>query len=98
MNRFLGLLRFGLGYWLTWLPGVALLACVGVLDTFRTLLFQPIFDQVLKPDAPEGPILLGLHNSRWHFDLRSLIPHFIHMHNAWDVVACALVLSTIAKG
>jgi subfamily B ATP-binding cassette protein MsbA len=98
MKRFLGLLRFGLGYWLTWLPGVALLACVGVLDTFRTLLFQPIFDQVLKPDAPEGPILLGLHNSRWHFDLRSLIPHFIHMHNAWDVVACALVLSTIAKG
>jgi subfamily B ATP-binding cassette protein MsbA len=98
MKRFLGLLRFGLGYWLTWLPGVAFLACVGVLDTFRTLLFQPIFDQVLKPDAPEGPILLGLHNSRWHFDLRSLIPHFIHMHNAWDVVACALVLSTIAKG
>ena len=98
MKRFFGLLRFGLGYWLTWLPGVALLACVGVLDTFRTLLFQPIFDQVLKPDAPEGPILLGLRNSRWHFDLRSLIPHFIHMHNAWDVVACALVLSTIAKG
>ena len=98
MKRFFGLLRFGLGYWLSWLPGVALLACVGVLDTFRTLLFQPIFDQVLKPDAPEGPILLGLRNSRWHFDLRSLIPHFIHMHNAWDVVACALVLSTIAKG
>jgi len=98
MKRFFGLLRFGLGYWLTWLPGVALLACVGLLDTFRTLLFQPIFDQVLRPDAPEGPILLGLHNSRWHFDLRSLIPHVIHMHNAWDVVACALVLSTVAKG
>ena len=98
MKRLFGLLRFGLGYWLTWLPGVALLACVGLLDTFRTLLFQPIFDQVLRPDAPEGPILLGLHNSRWHFDLRSLIPHLIHMHNAWDVVACALVLSTVAKG
>jgi len=98
MMRTLRLLRFGLAYWLNWLPGVALLACVGVLDTFRTLLFQPIFDQVLRPDAPEGPILLGLRNSRWHFDLRALIPHFIHMHNAWDVVACALVISTIAKG
>jgi subfamily B ATP-binding cassette protein MsbA len=98
MKRFFGLLRFGLGYWLTWLPGVALLACVGALDTFRTLLFQPIFDQVLRPDAPEGPILLGLRNSRWHFDLRALIPHFIHIHNAWTVVAFGLVLSTIAKG
>ena len=98
MKRFFRLMGFGLSYWLSWLPGVLLLACVGVLDTFRTLLFQPIFDQVLRPDAPEGPILLGLRNSRWHFDLRALIPPFIHMHNAWDVVACALVISTIAKG
>ena len=29
-------------------PGVLLLAAVGVLDTFRILLFQPIFDQVLQ--------------------------------------------------
>ena len=43
---------------------------VGVLDTFRILLLQPIFDQVLRPDAPEGPITLGLPNSPWHFDLR----------------------------
>jgi subfamily B ATP-binding cassette protein MsbA len=98
MKRFWGLLRFGLPYWYNWLPGVVLLACVGALDTFRTLLFQPIFDQVLRPDAPEGPILLGLKNSRWHFDLRALIPHFIHIHNAWTVVALALILSTIVKG
>ncbi len=98
MKRVFGLFRFGLPYWFNWLPGVLLLACVGALDTFRTLLFQPIFDQVLKPDAPEGPILLGLKNSRWQFDLRHLIPHFIHMHNAWNVVATALVVSTLAKG
>jgi subfamily B ATP-binding cassette protein MsbA len=98
MKRVFGLLRFGLAYWLNWLPGVLLLAAVGVLDTFRTLLFQPIFDQVLRPDAPEGPILLGLRNSPWHFDLRMLIPHFMHIHNAWNVVACALVLSTLVKG
>ena len=98
MRNFLRLLRYGLPYTLQWLPGVLLLAAVGVLDTFRVLLLQPIFDQVLRPDAPEGPIILGLRTSRWHFDLRQLVPHFVHMHNAWDVVASALVLSTLAKG
>ncbi len=98
MKNSLRLLRYGLPYALQLLPGVLLLAAVGVLDTFRTLLFQPIFDQVLRPDAPEGPITLGLVNSRWHFDLRILVPHFLHMHNAWNVVAFALVLSTLFKG
>jgi subfamily B ATP-binding cassette protein MsbA len=91
-------LRYGIPYWLELLPGVLLLAMVGMLDTFRILLLQPIFDQVLRPDAPEGPITLGLTNSRWHFDLRSAVPHFMHMHNAWNVVAFALVLATLAKG
>ncbi|MGA2672098.1 MAG: ABC transporter ATP-binding protein [Terracidiphilus sp.] len=98
MKRFLRLLRYGLPYTLQWLPGVLLLAMVGALDTFRVLLFQPIFDQVLRPDAPEGPILLGLPRSQWHFDLRLLVPPFMHMHNAWNVVAFALVVSTLAKG
>jgi subfamily B ATP-binding cassette protein MsbA len=98
MKGFLRLVRYGLPYSLQWLPGVLLLAAVGILDTFRVLLLQPIFDQVLRPDAPEGPITLGLVNSRWHFDLRQLIPHFLHMHNAWVVVAFALVVSTLLKG
>ena len=98
MKGFFRLLRYGLPYSIQWLPGVLLLAAVGILDTFRILLFQPIFDQVLRPDAPEGPILLGLPKSQWHFDLRNLVPHFLHMHNAWTVVAFALVVSTLAKG
>jgi subfamily B ATP-binding cassette protein MsbA len=98
MKKFLRLLRYGLPYTLQWLPGVLLLAMVGALDTFRVLLFQPIFDQVLRPDAPEGPILLGLPKSQWHFDLRLLVPPFMHMHNAWNVVAFALVISTLLKG
>src|SRR5580700_11362020 len=98
MRNFLRLLRYGLPYTLEWLPGVVLSAIVGLLDAFRVLLLQPIFDQVLRPDAPEGPILLGLPNSRWHFDLRQLIPHFLHIHNAWDVVAFALVVTTVLKG
>jgi subfamily B ATP-binding cassette protein MsbA len=98
MNSYLRLLRYGLPYWLQMLPGVLLLAMVGILDTFRILLLQPIFDQVLRPDAPEGPITLGLAKSQWHIDLRLLIPHFLHIHNAWDVVAIALIVATLAKG
>src|SRR5271165_5857680 len=98
MKRVFGLIRFGLPYWFNWLLGMVLLACVGALDTFRILLFQPIFDQVLRPDAPEGPITLGVKSSKWHFDLRALLPPFVHIHNAWTVVAVMLVAATIAKG
>jgi ATP-binding cassette, subfamily B, bacterial MsbA len=98
MKKPLRLLRYWFPFWLQALPGVLLLAMVGVLDTFRVLLLQPIFDQVLRPDAPEGPILLGLTSNQWHFDLRMIVPHFLHMHNAWNVVAFALVLSTLVKG
>jgi subfamily B ATP-binding cassette protein MsbA len=98
MRNFLRLLRYGLPFTLQWLPGVAFSAAVGALDAFRFLLLQPIFDRALAPGAPEGPILVGLSQSRWHFDLRILVPHFLHLHNAWDVVAYALVISTVLKG
>jgi subfamily B ATP-binding cassette protein MsbA len=98
MKRFLRLLRYGLPYWLHMLAGVVLLAMVGLLEAFRILLLQPIFDQVLDPHAPEGPIMLGDAKSQWHLDLRQAIPHFLHMHNAWTVVAFALVVATLMKG
>jgi subfamily B ATP-binding cassette protein MsbA len=98
MKRFLRLLRYGLPYWLHMLAGVVLLAMVGLLEAFRILLLQPIFDQVLDPHAPEGPITLGVAKSQWHFDLRQAIPHVLHMHNAWTVVAFALIVATLIKG
>jgi len=97
MKRFLRLMRYGLPYWFQWLPGVLLLAIVGLLDNFRVLLFQPIFDNVLKPDMSNGPIILGFPKSPWHFDLRFITPHFMQ-DDAWLVVASALVVSTLAKG
>ncbi len=108
MKNFLRLVRYGLPYSLQWLPGVLLLAITGVLDTFRVLLLQPIFDKVLRPDAPEGPITLGMAKPvdipfagrQFHLllqlDLRALVPHFLH--NAWNVVAFALVVASLAKG
>ena len=98
MKNVLRLLRYGLPYVLHVLPGVLLLAMVGLLDNFRVLLFQPILDRVLDPKAAEGPILLGIPKSQYHIDLRILIPHFMHMHNAWTVVAFALVATTMIKG
>jgi hypothetical protein len=41
MRDFVNLLRYGLPYGLQVLPGVLLLAMVGLLDNFHTLLFQP---------------------------------------------------------
>src|SRR3974377_2428131 len=59
MRKFLRLIRYGVPYTFQWVLGVMLLAVVGALDTFRVLLLQPVFDQVLQPNAPEGPITLG---------------------------------------
>jgi subfamily B ATP-binding cassette protein MsbA len=98
MRSFLRLVRYGIPYTFQWVAGVVLLAAVGALDTFRVLLLQPVFDQVLRPEAPEGPVTLGLPHSHWQFDLRALIPHFLHMHNDYVVVATAIVLTTIGKG
>jgi ATP-binding cassette, subfamily B, bacterial MsbA len=98
MRSFLRLARYGVPYTLQWVTGVVLLAAVGALDTFRVLLLQPVFDQVLRPEAAEGPVTLGLPNSKWHFDLRAFIPHFFHMHNDYVVVATAIVVTTIGKG
>jgi subfamily B ATP-binding cassette protein MsbA len=98
MKSYLRLLRYGLPYWLHMLAGVLLLAMVGLLEAFRILLLQPIFDQVLDPHAPEGPIMLGVAKSPWHLDLRQVIPHFLHMHNAWTVVAFTLIVATLTKG
>jgi subfamily B ATP-binding cassette protein MsbA len=96
MKSLFRLLRYGLPYIVPWLVSVLLLAAVGALDAFRVLLLQPIFDRVLMPDAPEGPIILG-DPKRLHFDLRSMVPDFLHMHNAWVVVAFALIAATVIK-
>ncbi len=98
MRSFFRLVRYGVPYSFQWALGVVLLAAVGILDTFRVLLLQPVFDQVLRPDTPDGPILLGMPKSRWQFDLRTFVPHFLHMHNAWTVVATSIIAATIAKG
>ena len=99
MKRYFGLLRFGLAYLLYWLPGVILLAAVGLLDNFRTLLFVPIFDDVLRPGGATGTSqVLSTVNMPWYLTLKSMLFAYVRMHNAWAVVAFALIASTVAKG
>ncbi len=97
MKRFLRLLRYGLPYWFQWLPGVFLLAIVGLLDALRMALFVPILGVVLRPNNPSSALpLFPFAPPRWQFDVHEFAPHW--MHNAWTVVAFALVGSTIIKG
>jgi subfamily B ATP-binding cassette protein MsbA len=99
MKSFLRLLRYGLPYSLQWIPGVLLLAAVGVLDTLRVALFVPILGVVLKPESSSSALpLFPSAPPRWQFDVHRMIPAWMHMHNVLTVIAVALVGSTIIKG
>jgi subfamily B ATP-binding cassette protein MsbA len=97
MKNFLRLLRYGLPYSLQWLPGVLLMAVVGLLDALRMALFVPILGVVLKPHNPSSALpLFPFAPPGWQCDVQHLAPYW--MHNAWTVVAFALVGSTVIKG
>ncbi|MGZ4823563.1 MAG: ABC transporter transmembrane domain-containing protein, partial [Terriglobales bacterium] len=91
------LLRYVRPYALQLLVSVVLLAFVGLLDAFRVLLVGPIFDRVLHPASNSNQIqLFTIPWSHRHIYLQQLVPE--HFHNAWTIVAFALVASTILKG
>ena len=98
MKLFLRLLAYVRPYALQALASVLLMASVGLLDAFRVLLIKPIFDQVLKPSETAHHLqLFSFHIGQSHFqlNLEQLVPHYFH--NAWTMVAFALVVSTIIK-
>jgi subfamily B ATP-binding cassette protein MsbA len=97
MKRFFRLLGYVRPYSLQALLSVILMAAVGLLEAFRLLLIKPIFDRVLDPTAPNGGIsLFEIPGTHYQLDLRHLVPAYFH--NDWNVVAFALVVSTIVKG
>jgi subfamily B ATP-binding cassette protein MsbA len=76
---------------------VLLLAAVGLLDALRMAFFVPILGVVLKPSNPSSDLpLFPFAPPQWQFDMHRMVPSW--MHNAWTVVAVALVGSTIIKG
>ncbi len=91
------LVRYILPYWLQVVPGVVLLAGVGFFDAFRLVLFKPVLDRVLNPASGSEKIqLLTIPYFNKTIYLQQFVPS--HFHNAWTIVAFAVVASTILKG
>ncbi len=99
MRNLFRLVRYGLPYTLQWILGVLLLAVVGALDALRVALFVPILTVVLRPSNTSNALpLFSNVPPRWRLDVHQFVPHWLHIHNVLDVIAFALVGSTVLKG
>jgi subfamily B ATP-binding cassette protein MsbA len=97
MRQLTRLVRYVLPYLLQLVPGVLLLAGVGFLEAFRLVLVKPILDRVLNPaSGSENIQLFTIPRTNHVVYLQQFVPS--HLHNAWTIVAYALVASTIVKG
>ncbi len=96
MKRLLRLLRYLRPYLLYALLSVVLMAVVGAMAALRILLVKPILDNVLSADAqPVNILIFKVPHLGWTIDLQRFVPH--HFHNAWTIVAFALVVSAAVK-
>ncbi len=97
MRQVMRLVRYVLPFLLQLLPGVFLLAAVGFLEAFRLVLLKPVLDRVLNPSSgSENIVLFTMPQTGQPVYLQRFVP--THFHNAWTIVAYALVASTILKG
>ncbi len=96
MKRLARLLRYMRPYLPETLLSVVLMAVVGAMQAFRVLLIKPIVDNVLSPaDSPARVLVFTVPRTGIHVDLQRWLPP--HFHNAWTVVALALVASAVLK-
>jgi subfamily B ATP-binding cassette protein MsbA len=96
LRRIWRLLLYVRPYALYSLASVVLMAAVGAMAAFRILLIRPIFENVLSPDAPTKDLLVfRLPHIAQPLNLHFLVPN--HFHNAWTVVAYALIVSAVVK-
>ncbi|MGA2102134.1 MAG: ABC transporter ATP-binding protein [Candidatus Sulfotelmatobacter sp.] len=97
MRQVMRLVRYVLPFLVQLLPGVFLLAAVGFLEAFRLVLLKPVLDRVLNPSSgSENIILFTMPQTGQPIYLQRFVP--THFHNAWTIVAYALVASTVLKG
>jgi subfamily B ATP-binding cassette protein MsbA len=96
MKRVLRLLGYMRPYTLYWLASVVLMALVGALAAFRILLIKLIIDNVLSAtESPDKVLNFTIPRTHFHLNLQPFVPS--HFHNAWTVVAFALVASAFIK-
>ena len=97
MRQLTRLIRYVLPFSLQLVVGVFLLAAVGFLEGFRLILLKPILDRVLNPaSGSENIVLFTMPRGGEPIYLQRFVP--THFHNAWTIVAYALVASTVLKG
>jgi subfamily B ATP-binding cassette protein MsbA len=97
MRQLIRLIRYVFPFLVQLLPGVLLLAGVGFLEAFRLMLIKPVLDRVLVPASGSGNIVLfTIPKIGRPVYLQSFVP--AHFHNAWTIVAYALVGATVVKG
>jgi subfamily B ATP-binding cassette protein MsbA len=97
MRQVTRLIRYVFPFLIQLLPGVVLLAGVGFLEAFRLVLLKPVLDRVLNPSSgSENIILFTMPQTGQPIYLQRFVP--THFHNAWAMVAYALVGATMLKG
>jgi subfamily B ATP-binding cassette protein MsbA len=97
MRQLTRLIRYVVPYWWQLLSSVVLMAGVGFLEAFRWLLLRPILDRVLSPSSGSEDIqLITIPWTHHIVYLQKFVP--ARFHNAWTIVAYALVASTVLKG
>jgi len=97
MRQLTRLIHYVFPFLLQLFPGVLLLATVGFLEAFRLVLLKPVLDRVLNPaSGSENILLFNMPTSGQPVYLQRFVP--THFHNAWTIVAYALVVSTLLKG
>jgi subfamily B ATP-binding cassette protein MsbA len=96
MKRVWRLIRYMRPYTLQWVLSVLLMAVFAAMAAFRIMLITPIIDHVLSAEmSPDQVLVFAIPHTTRHINLQFLIPH--HFHNAWTVVAVALVGSAVIK-
>src|SRR5580693_3523627 len=96
MKRIFRLLRYMRPYSLHLAVALLLTGVYAAMSGFRILLIKPIIDNVLSPiTSPDKVLVFVIPHTTRQVNLQWAITH--HFHNAWDVVAVALVGSAIIK-
>jgi len=97
MRQLMRLVRYVLPFLPQLLSGIFLLAGVGFLEAFRLVLLKPVLDRVLNPSSgSENILLFTMPQTGQPIYLQRFVP--THFHDAWRIVAYALVASTVLKG
>jgi subfamily B ATP-binding cassette protein MsbA len=96
MKRTWRLLKYARPYALYVLASLVTTAVFAAMAGLRAMLIKPIIDNVLSAKAsPDQVLVFTIPRTHRVIDLQFIIPH--HFHNAWTVVAVALVGSAIIK-